>query len=59
MIEDAKPGDCPATAPAAPRRKRLDAEVLFRDGAEEVEIIHAGEIYRLRRTRAGKLILTK
>nr|WP_328798945.1 hemin uptake protein HemP [Rhodovarius lipocyclicus] len=37
---------------------RLDAEVLFRAGPE-VEILHAGEVYRLRRTRLGKLILTK
>jgi hemin uptake protein HemP len=37
---------------------RLDAEVLFRAGPE-VEILHSGEVYRLRRTRLGKLILTK
>ncbi len=47
-------------APAAIVRPllRLDAEVLFRAGPE-VEILHAGEVYRLRRTRLGKLILTK
>ncbi|OHC70240.1 MAG: hypothetical protein A2045_14670 [Rhodocyclales bacterium GWA2_65_20] len=36
----------------------LDSAVLL--GAKgEVEIAHQGEIYRLRRTRQGKLILTK
>jgi len=33
------------------------AELL--GGRGEVEILHQGEIYRLRRTRQGKLILTK
>lgn len=36
----------------------LDSAVLL--GAKgEVEIAHEGETYRLRRTRQGKLILTK
>lgn len=49
----------PPTKPAAaPRVMRLDAEILFRDGSE-VEIIQSGDVYRLRRTRMGKLILTK
>ncbi|PKO85012.1 MAG: hemin uptake protein HemP [Betaproteobacteria bacterium HGW-Betaproteobacteria-11] len=26
---------------------------------QEIEILHAGETYRLRRTKQGKLILTK
>lgn len=26
---------------------------------QEIDILHAGETYRLRRTRQGKLILTK
>jgi len=28
-------------------------------GRQEIEILHAGETYRLRKTRSGKLILTK
>lgn len=51
--------------------KRDDARYLILDRAqpipserlfsltEEVRIAHQGEEYRLRRTRAGKLILTK
>lgn len=46
----------PATTP--PRRRSLDTGILFRDGPE-VEIHHNQEIYRLRLTRGGKLILTK
>jgi hemin uptake protein HemP len=34
------------------------AEALF-GGAREVRIHHAGEIYRLQLTAAGKLLLTK
>ncbi len=38
--------------------RALDSTVLL--GAKgEVEIAHEGETYRLRRTRQGKLILTK
>ena len=37
---------------------RLRTEELF-DRRHEIEIEHQGEIYRLRLTRAGKLILTK
>lgn len=48
----------PARPATAPRVMRLDAEILFRDGSE-VEILHSGDVYRLRRTRMGKLILTK
>lgn len=41
--------------PSAPR---LDSASLLR-GQVEVEIIHGEDVYRLRHTRAGKLILTK
>lgn len=44
-------------APDAGVRRLLSAE-LFTSGAV-VEIEHGGEIYRLRHTRRGKLILTK
>lgn len=36
----------------------LSSDWLFRD-ASVVRIAHAGEIYTLRKTRSGKLILTK
>lgn len=45
---------------AEPRRQppRLRAEDLLRDG-DEIEIQHGADVYRLRLTRNGKLILTK
>jgi len=43
--------------PAAPQRPLDSAMLLGNRG--EVEIAHQGETYRLRRTRQGKLILTK
>lgn len=43
-------------ASSAPRR--FDSRALFGD-AQEVRIEHFGQEYRLRRTRNGKLILTK
>ncbi|MCV2421693.1 hemin uptake protein HemP [Paucibacter sp. DJ2R-2] len=48
-LSSARPG-------AAPRR--LSSETLLAD-RREVEIEHAGQIYRLRVTSLGKLILTK
>lgn len=50
-------GDMPQQHPARPVA-RLDSATLLR-GQVEVEIAHGEEVYRLRRTRAGKLILTK
>lgn len=38
--------------------QRLDSRYLFRRSAR-VLIEHGDEVYQLRRTRAGKLILTK
>lgn len=38
--------------------RALDSTALF-GARSEIEIAHQGEIYRLRRTRQGKLILTK
>ena len=40
------------------QNKRIYSDTLFSDG-DEVFIQHQGEEYRLRRTRNGKLILTK
>ncbi len=39
-------------------RQRLDSRYLFRSSSA-VLIEHGAEVYQLRRTRAGKLILTK
>ena len=39
--------------------KPIYSEALFSHGGDEVFIQHRGEQYRLRRTRSGKLILTK
>lgn len=37
----------------------MDSMALFAsDRYQEVQIIHAGKVYRLRKTRQGKLILT-
>jgi hemin uptake protein HemP len=60
--DDVRPGrrlPPPHTAPPVsdPPRK-IDARDLFR-GDREVVIQHAGAEYRLRLTRAGKLILYK
>lgn len=43
--------------PSTPVRVYESAELL--QGAKEVLIRHAGELYRLRLTRNGKLILQK
>ena len=49
----------PAVAPAAAERERhLPSAALFQ-GRREIVIVHHGQEYRLRITRAGKLILTK
>jgi hemin uptake protein HemP len=56
------PGDATAAsgeAPSEPKARRpLHSTELF-GGVNEVEIEHQGELYRLRRTSKGKLILTK
>ena len=46
-----------APEPVQPLR-RIDSAVLLA-GAREIEIQHRGELYRLRCTSKGKLILTK
>lgn len=52
----ARDGLAPAPRPAVP--SQLDSRALFGPG-DEVQIAHGGEVYRLRRTRQDKLILTK
>lgn len=60
MIQDTKTRSsaCAASEQANSMPPRLEAEALFR-GAQVVLIEFQGERYQLRRTRAGKLILTK
>lgn len=50
--------EVPAVTGSQPVRPRLQSTELF-GTAREVVIEHAGEEYRLRLTRQGKLILTK
>ena len=40
------------------RPRQLASETLFQ-GATELEILHDGAVYRLRRTGKGKLLLNK
>ncbi len=47
-----------ASAPAPASARRLASGQLFGD-AVEIEIEHKAQVYRLRRTTLGKLILTK
>jgi len=54
-LPDAKP-EMSRNPSSQPRP--LDSVDLF-GAKDEVEITHQGETYRLRRTRQGKLILTK
>ena len=44
--------------PVPPARRALSSAALFAEN-REIIILHAGEEYRLRITKAGKLILTK
>ncbi len=44
--------------PGLPTLRRIDSQALL-GAAQEIEIVHAGQLYRLRRTALGKLILTK
>ncbi|MBE9603700.1 hemin uptake protein HemP [Acetobacteraceae bacterium H6797] len=55
-----RPESPSAAQPVQPPRRplRLDAALLFRAGPE-IEIVQGEAVYRLRRTKAGKLILTK
>ncbi|MBI5861530.1 MAG: hemin uptake protein HemP [Rhodocyclales bacterium] len=48
----------PATPTMPPPMPRIDSAALL-GLHQEIGILHAGETYRLRRTRQGKLILTK
>jgi len=52
--EPGRPGPPGACGPA----RRIDSAALFA-GQVEIEIEHEAQVYRLRRTALGKLILTK
>ena len=60
MKPQAEPPETQPQAPQMPSRapSPLNSAALLK-GREEIEIAHQGETYRLRRTRQGKLILTK
>ena len=50
----------PATPPAPPaQQRRWSSQQLFGGGATVIEIEHQQQIYQLRQTAQGKLILTK
>ena len=51
------PPSSDATAPGHSPMVTLDSEQILR-GSQEVAIAHNGRLYRLRKTRNGKLILT-
>lgn len=54
MDERRKP---PQPAPRPPQPPEVESRVLLA-GGDELLIRHEGRLYRLRRTRLGKLILT-
>lgn len=51
-------GKMDAQKPAVSEEVQVDSHDLFR-GRQEVQIRHEGEVYRLRVTRNGRLILNK
>lgn len=52
------PAGSPPTDPPEPRGERILESRELLGPREAVLIRHAGRLYRLRRTRSGKLILT-
>ena len=53
-----EPTETSVSAASSPDERVLSSAELF-DGSREVIIDHQGELYRLRHTSKGKLILTK
>lgn len=49
----------PQPVPALPEAARVFDSAQLLGGQPEIYIVHQGEMYRLRLTRQGKLILTK
>lgn len=58
MTQERDPREAEARAPEANGAADLDTRELFA-GRSEIRIAHDNAIYRLRITRAGKLILNK
>jgi len=53
-----EPSATPTTPPPEPPRPQWTSDQLL-GTADEALIVHRGDVYRLRRTLTGKLILTK
>lgn len=51
------PAPRPGQIPDGPPRKLQSRDLM--QGCSQIEIVHRGEVYRLRITRQDKLILTK
>jgi len=59
MTQSPERSDAPQARPEQrPKPRQLASEALFQ-GAPELEILHEGAVYRLRRTGKGKLLLNK
>lgn len=60
MTADSHPKNppLPEQKKTLPAQDCIDSSVLLQ-GREAISILHHGELYRLRETRQGKLILTK
>jgi hemin uptake protein HemP len=56
--EDGSPLTALASSADMPARKRVSSEALL-GNQREIEIQHGAQLYRLRLTALGKLILTK
>lgn len=56
---DAPPSGVERVAPESSQRPPLVCSEQLMKGHRAIEISHNGELYRLQRTRQGKLILTK
>lgn len=53
------PSVLPQPVTVAPEAARVFDSAQLLGGHAEIYIVHQGEMYRLRQTRQGKLILTK
>lgn len=51
--ENTRPSEIPG-----PHQKQVESDTLMQ-GRDQIEILHRGQVYHLRVTRQGKLILTK
>lgn len=58
LRQPSPPARPPQTAPAVLQPQALTSDSLFGD-QREILIAHADQVYRMRKTRLGKLILIK